>query len=158
MSESCRASHTDIMTRISIVRSHRGSEQDYLCVSAKLYARRQAQQGQPSARPNQAALVSVIRYCHASNITSFSEKALSATLTVYSPHIHLKLTSYSPHIHPHVTILRRRQLTEAAEAAKVAEAAEAAGAAELRQRQLRQRQLRQRQLTQRRQRRRPRIE
>ena len=86
------------------------------------------------ARPNQAALVSVIRYCHASNITLFSEKALSATLTVYSPHIHLKFTSYSSHIHPHVTILQQRQLTEAAEAAEAAEAVKTAEAAELRQR------------------------
>ena len=30
LSESCRASHADMVTRISIVRSHRGSERDYL--------------------------------------------------------------------------------------------------------------------------------
>ena len=40
LSGSCRASHADMVTRISIVRSHRGSERDYLCVGAKLYARR----------------------------------------------------------------------------------------------------------------------
>ena len=77
--------------------------------------------------------MSAIRYCHASNITLFSEKALSATLAVHSPHIHLKLTPYSSHIHSHVTILRQRQLTEAAEAAEAAEAVKTAEAAELRQ-------------------------